>query len=444
MPQKNLEKTTTVKKQQHSFLFDLDISPALSKNIGSGGISNIEFDRSSKETLEALQKIYQDKDDINLLSICDNHEQVDIAKQVSNKIQNKYKKLIIFGMGGSSFGGQALCGTKFYQYLNKNLTTQIIFIDNIHYHNFSIFLEELSYQDTAFLTISKSGSTLETLSQILVTKSFFEKEIQKFGAKNFFFITENTDNPLSQVAASMDCNIIPHHLKIGGRYSCFTSVAMIPAHIVNINLSEYVLGGKNIIEDFLNNGEQSIVFKGATLLNAIIKKGYSNHVFIPYLQRLYQMIYWYAQLFAESLGKNGKGMTPVKAIGSVDQHSQLQLFLEGPKNKFFTFITQSTQNLGNKIIIPQNVSNIDYLNNNTLGNVINANQEATIKSLINKGCPVRRIHFHQFNDKALGEIMMFFMLETILLGYTTKIDPFDQPAVEIGKKIASTNLSNSK
>lgn len=442
MLQKSLEqKMRESKKRQHNFLFDLDTSLASCDNIGVSGVSNDQLRESAREVNIALEKIYHEKGNISLFSVCNTDEQIKLAQEISNNIQEKYKTLIIFGMGGSSLGGQALCGTKFYQYLNKNISTQIIFIDNIHYHNFNIFLEELSFTETAFLTISKSGFTLETLSQILVTKDFFQSEISQFGASNFYFITENTDNPLHEIAKSMDCEIIPHHLEIGGRYSCFTSVSMIPAHIVGIDLNQYIQGGKNIINDFLHNGQNSIVFKGATLLNAIIKKGYSNHVFIPYLQRLYQMIYWYAQLFAESLGKNGQGMMPVKAIGSVDQHSQLQLFLDGPKNNFFTFITQSTQKLGNKIIVPQNISNIDYLNNNTLGDIINANQESTIASLVEKGCPVRRIHFNEFNDTALGEIMMFFMLETILLGYTNNINPFDQPAVEIGKRIARNILA---
>ena len=359
--------TPEIKKQQLNFLFNLDINYALSDHIGSNGITNVELQKSAEKVSIALEKIDKDKHNISLLSICDDNREVKLAKQISSQIQNKYRKLIIFGMGGSSLGGQALCGTKFYQYLNKNLQTKIIFIDNIHYHHFNIFLEELNYQETAFLTISKSGSTLETLSQILVTKDFFNKEIELYGANNFYFITENTNNPLQEIAQSLNCNIIPHHLNIGGRYSCFTSVAMIPAKIAGMDLNQYLQGGKNIIDDFLYNKQNSIVFKGATLLHAIAKKGYSNHVFIPYLQRLYQMIYWYAQLSAESLGKNGQGMTPVKAIGSVDQHSQLQLFLDGPKNKFFTFITQSTKNLGNKITVPNNIAKLDYLNNNKIG-----------------------------------------------------------------------------
>jgi len=139
------------------------------------------------------------------------------------------------------------------------------------------------------------------------------------------------------------------------------------------------------------------------------------------------------------------GMTPIKALGSVDQHSQLQLYLDGPKDKFFTFITQSTENLGNEMIIPNNIQDIDYFNNNKLGDVIFANQESTIETLIEHKCPVRRIHFENFSDKALGEILMFFMLETILLGYTMNINPFDQPAVETGKiKARNILLKNNK
>jgi len=430
-------------EQAHNFSFELQADTALEAQIGSNGLSQELIAEAKQQLSSAFNKLVADKDNIKLLEICDDDSQIKISQETAKEIASKYKKLIIYGIGGSSLGGQTLCGTRFYQYI-KNQDTEIVFIDNIHYHNFNIFLEEINYQDTAFLTISKSGGTIETLSQILVTLDFFDGDIQQYGADNFYFVAETTKNPITQIANNLKRPIIPHHNKIGGRYSCFTPVAMIPAELTGINLNDYIAGGKAMVSDFLNNAENSLVFEGAAIMLAADKKGYPNHVFIPYLQRLYQMIYWYAQLFAESLGKNGKGMTPIKALGSVDQHSQLQLFLDGPKNKFFTFITQSTSSLGNKINIADGVENIDYLKGNTLGDVINANQEATIASLCEQGCPVRRIHFHEFDDRSLGEILMFFMLETILLGYAMDIDPFDQPAVEIGKTKAKKMLSRNQ
>jgi len=423
-------------KQAHSFSFSLELSGEFSDN-------NL-LDKASLSILYGYKKLISDKNNISLLDICNDDLEFKISKDIAIEISNKYKKLIIFGIGGSSLGGQALCGSRFYQYLSSQ-TIEIIFIDNLHYHNFNIFLENLDFTSTAFLTISKSGKTLETLSQILVTQDFFKKDIEKLGAENFYFITEDSKSPLKDIADNLKRPIIPHSNQIGGRYSCFTSVAMIPAILTGINISEYIKGGKNIIDNFLNEAEDSMVFKGASIIKAAMDSGYSNHVFIPYLQRLYQTTYWYAQLFAESLGKNGMAMTPIKALGSVDQHSQLQLYLDGPKDKFFTFITQSTEDLGNEIIIPHNVQDIDYFNNNKLGDVIFANQESTIETLIEQKCPVRRIHFENFSDKALGEILMFFMLETILLGYAMNINPFDQPAVETGKiKARNILLKNNK
>ncbi len=131
--------------------------------------------------------------------------------------------------------------------------------------------------------------------------------------------------------------IINHHPEIGGRYSCFLPVALIPAKLSSCNIVDFVSGGKAVTTEFLQQKNNSFIFHNAKIILAIMQKGYNNHVFMPYMQRLYQLIYWYAQLFAESLGKDNQGMMPVKALGSVDQHSLLQLFLAGPKNNFFHF-----------------------------------------------------------------------------------------------------------
>ncbi len=426
------------------FSFSLINDLALKKHTPSG-ISKEELDVATKKAKFFTQEIISNQANIALLNICNNDEQINIAKKVAKEINTKYKKLVIFGIGGSSFGGQSLCGSKFYKHLAGNI--EISFIDNLYYHNFNIFLDKLNYLDTAFLTISKSGSTVETLSQILVTTDFFKDHIEKYGANNFYFLTEDTNNPLKKIATSLKQEIIPHQQKIGGRYSCFTSVALIPAFLANINLQNYVQGGKNIVDDFLNN-KNSLVVQGASLLYAIMQRKISNHVFIPYLQRLYETVFWYSQLFAESLGKNNIGMTPIKAIGSVDQHSQLQLYLDGPKDKFFTFITQNTKNIGNIISVPKNMQKtIDFLDKNKLGDVINANCYATIESLSESDCLIREIRFKKFSDKAMGEFLMFLMLETILLGYMLEIDPFSQPAVEVGKEKARNILrknSNTK
>ena len=427
---------------KHNFSFIIDNKYALAENIGQNGLSSALISEAQHEIDSAYQRIMAEQDKLSLLDICNNTEQIDLSLDIAKEIKEKYNKLYVFGIGGSSLGGQTLCGTKFYQFLNND-NFQIIFIDNIHYHNFNIFLENVDYKNTAFLTISKSGATIETIAQILVTKDLFSAEIKKFGAENFYFITETNNTALAKIAANMGRPIIKHHNKIGGRYSCFLPVALIPAKLANIELEQYVLGGKLMVEDFLAAKNKSLVFGGATIMLAIMKRGYSNHVFMPYMQRLYQLIYWYAQLFAESLGKDSKGMMPVKALGSVDQHSQLQLFLDGPKNNFFTFITQSSNNLGNKINLDQELKEINYFQNNTVGDVINANQEATIETLAQSSVPLRRFHFQKFHDTALGELMMYFMLETILLGYALNINPFDQPAVEAGK-IKAKDILRSK
>ena len=195
-----------------------------------------------------------------------------------------------------------------------------------------------------------------------------------------------------------------------------------------------------MIESFLHK-KTDLIAKGVYFLQNCQKNGLNIQVSMPYLSRLYHFNYWYNQLLAESIGKNGLGITPLKALGSVDQHSVLQLFLDGPNDKFFTFLTGNNQNKGNEIIVPDYLENdLKYLSNNKLGDVIYANQEATIKTIKNKNHPIRRFNFDNLNEAGFGEIMMHFMLETIFYAKILKINPFDQPAVEEGKIFAKEIL----
>jgi glucose-6-phosphate isomerase len=368
---------------------------------------------------------------------------LEIANTALKEIKQA-KNLIILGMGGSSLGGKALAGYNFFNKFSKN-NQQIFFVDNIHYHNLSSFLENLDFANSHFLIISKSGSTMETLCQTLVLIDYYKKQISDNQAKNFTFITENYDSALGKIAKKLKREIIPHDTDIGGRFSCFTPVALIAAGYcdLDLDLEAYLDGGIEILNDFVNN-KNSEIDKSVNFLTVAVESQKTIQVLMPYLHRLYQLTYWFNQLSAESLGKKGKGFTPLKALGSVDQHSILQLFLDGPKDKFFTFLNYDSSKKGDKLDLPDYLEDeLGYLKNNYLGDVIFANQNSTLESVIKTKQPVRNFQFQTFNEKALGQIMMHFMLETIYFAEILEVNPYGQPAVEEGKSIARSALKNN-
>ena len=372
------------------------------------------------------------------------------VQSVANEITQNYDNLVVCGMGGSSLGAKAICGSKFFDlsYGEKDNNKKIDFLDNIHHQNLHKFLETIDFANTAFLFISKSGNTMETICQTLLIIDYYKEHIAQNKADNLYFVTEETDanaepNPLAKIAQKYNREVIPHDKDIGGRYSCFTPVALIPAAFYGIDIASYIAGGEAILQGFLQ-GSSDLVVSGVGFLQYAKAHNFDVQVTMPYLARLYHFNYWYNQLVSESIGKNTQGITILKALGSVDQHSVLQLFLDGTRNKFFSFITTNNQGKGDELKVPDYLTEqLRYLKGRKLGDVIYANQEATIKTITEKGYLLRRFDVKDLDDCVLGQMMMYFMLETILYAKTLDINPFDQPAVEQGKIYAKAMLGQT-
>ena len=407
---------------------------------------NINFEKFDRNNFDKVkQKILHDNFKKGIFDLNKRSENyLNVSLKISNEISKKYQNLVICGMGGSSLGSKALCGAKFFDLNYKKTKKKIYFLDNIHNQNLHEFLKNLNFNDTAFILISKSGNTIETLCQTISIIDFYKDQLAKNNARNLYFITQNDKelNPLAKIAQNLNRTIINHENDIGGRYSCFTEVALIPAKFYDFDISQYLAGGQKILNDFINNNND-LIERGIFFLQESQKQNLNIQISMPYIAKLYHFNYWYTQLLAESIGKNKKGITPIKAIGSVDQHSVLQLFLDGPRDKFFTFLTTCNINKGNKLVVPDYLKNdLKYLINNKLGDVINANQEATIKTIIDKKLITRRFNINELNEYNIGQLMMYFMIETIFYAYIIDVNPFDQPAVEDGKKYAKQILIN--
>jgi glucose-6-phosphate isomerase len=270
-------------------------------------------------------------------------------------------------------------------------------------------------------------------------------------ATHLIVITQDSDSPLRRIASRKGLPLLDHHPHIGGRYSCFSTTGLLPAMIAGIDARALLAGARTVLDDTLNAsaGSPSPSMEGAALLHALARNA-PIAVVMPYLDRLENLAIWHRQLVAESLGKSGSGITPVPALGTVDQHSQLQLYLDGPTDKYFTLICGDPRGTGNAIDdgFLDLAGDLEYLRNRQMGDVLAAEQEATIDALVDTGQPVRTLRLGRTDDaigvdsETVGALMMHFILETIIAADLFGVNPFDQPAVEAGKTKARNYLGD--
>ena len=238
--------------------------------------------------------------------------------------------------------------------------------------------------------------------------------------------------------------MLEHHTGVGGRYSALTNVGLLPAAMVGLDIDAVREGAGLALAPVLAKKKAADVpaALGAALAVALADKGKSISVLMAYCDRLERFTHWYVQLWAESLGKNGKGTTPLAALGPVDQHSQVQLFIAGPRDKLFTVVTVGAKGQGPRMDAElAKLAGEPGFAGKTIGDLVAAEARATAETLAKNGCPVRTIHIDELDEETLGELMMHFMLETIIAAHLIGIDAFDQPAVEEGKVLAKKYLT---
>ena len=324
----------------------------------------------------------------------------------------KYKKnsdYRVIGIGGSSLGARAI-----YDFLKNKIKKNFIFIDNLG----SNFLKEKKKYTN--LIISKSGNTLETIINSNVAISRGDKNI---------FITENKNNYLSLYAKKLKGDIIHHNNFIGGRYSVMSEVGMVPAELMGLDPNKFKIFN-NLIKNkiFFNN-----LISNVNSILYFSKKKKFNSIIINYDERSESIFNWYQQLVAESLGKNKKGILPLVSNMPKDNHSVMQLYLDGFENNFFTFFyvkDKKSVKIKNKLILESH----NNLRNKNISNITYLQKKASENVFRKKKIPFRSFEIKNRDEKTLSEIFSFFILETILLGKCLNVDPYDQPAVELIKK----------
>ena len=347
-------------------------------------------------------------------------ENNEVLKSLSKNYQNsfsknfvsKYKKFSnfrIIGLGGSTLGSQAI-----YQFLFKKIKKKFVFIDNLD----PSFRKNTKTKNLN-LIISKSGNTIETIANanILINKK--DKNI---------ILTENRKSHLYLLAKKLKSEIVHHNNFIGGRYSVLSEVGMLPAELMNLNSSKFKQFN-NLIKNksFLKN----LIANVAATISLIQNKKY-NSVIINYDNKSENLFQWYQQLVAESLGKNKKGILPIISNMPKDNHSVMQLYLDGFQNNFFTFFyvhEKRSEKLKNKLLFSNK-----FLKNKNFSDITYAQKKASEKVFLRKKIPFRSFEIKERNEKTLGELFSFFILETILLGKCLKLNPYNQPSVELIKK----------
>jgi len=377
----------------------------LTKNIN---FKNFRSKKDNKKIQKDFEKLLKEKNPI-LESLSSNYKN-SYKKKIISKFK-KYSQIRIIGMGGSILGAEAI-----HYFLKHKVKKKITFIDNLQT---KIKLSE-EKKNHVNLIVSKSGNTLETISNANIIIKNKDQNI---------FITENKKSYLYLLAEKLKAEIVHHNNFIGGRYSVLSEVGMLPAELMGLSTKKFkqlntLIKNKKFIDGLVTNVNNTLYF---------LKKKKFNSIILNYDENSENLFKWYQQLIAESLGKKGKGILPIISTMPKDNHSVMQLYLDGPKNNFFTFFYSKEKKVS-QINNNQILSSFNYLKDKDLGKIIISQKKATEKVFLNRNMPFRSFEIINKDEKTLGELFCFFILETILLGRALRINPYDQPSVELIKK----------
>ena len=412
------------------------IDDCLAGSIGAAGLNDSALAAFLSETEGALAQIRDWHRDggLPLLALPAARDDLAVLGPVAARYRANFDDVVILGTGGSSLGGKSLYALVDAGWGPPSGAPRMHFMDNVDPHSFSAMFAALDPARTGVLSISKSGGTAETLSQTLLCLDWLRKAGLTF-SDHVTVIAEEADSALRRLAARHELPALAHDPGVGGRYAVLSLVGMLPAMIMGLDAVAVREGAASVLDATLAAERpcDSAPAVGAAVSIALAReRKVAATVMMPYSDRLNCMASWFRQLWAESLGKEGNGTIPIDAAGTVDQHSQLQLYLGGPNDKMFTLI----KGPGGGDALDGSLaddSSLDYLAGRSLGDLLNACEQGTADSLVAAGRPVRIIEVEVIDARTMGALMMHFMLETIIAAHLLGVNPFDQPEVEDGK-----------
>tara|TARA_Y100000591_G_C21779565_1_gene670215 strand:- start:59 stop:1225 length:1167 start_codon:yes stop_codon:yes gene_type:complete len=371
-------------------------------------LSNFRKKLSKEKIKKNLNFLLKKKNEI--LKSCSPSYKYKYSNKFLKKIKKKSLNLRVIGMGGSILGLKAIS-----QFLSSKIKKKVIYIDNLNpdLKNYKDLKKPLN------LVISKSGNTLETIANVNI--------LVKKNHQNIF-ITQNSDSYLKVLANKLKADVIDHNNFIGGRYSVLSEVGMLPSILLGLKEKKFkqlnnIVKNKNFLDSLITNTANIIFF---------LKKKKYNSVILNYDKDSEDLFKWYQQLVGESLGKKQKGAFPIISTMPKDNHSLMQLYLDGPKNNFFTFFSVNEKK-SEKIINSKLLKSYSYLKNKSFGFILNSQKLASEKVFFKKKIPFRSFEILRRNEETLGELFTFFILETILVSKSLGLNPYNQPAVELIK-----------
>ncbi|HEX2512664.1 MAG TPA: glucose-6-phosphate isomerase [Xanthobacteraceae bacterium] len=434
--------------------FVQSIDNAQAARIGAEGVAPDAFAAALKRSEGALDWLRARHVDggLPLLRLPAQRDDLDGIQQAARRLTAGASDIVLLGTGGSSLGGQTLAQLAGHAVPGVGALRdplRLHFMDNLDPDSFAALLARLPLSTSRFVAISKSGGTGETLMQsAAVLAALKQAGLEKQIGERLLGLSEPATggkrNGLRDLFAPFGVPFLDHDTGVGGRFSVLTNVGLLPAAMLGLDIGAIRSGAAVALAPVLAGkpAAEVPVAVGAALSIALSESGKGIAVLMGYADKLERFTRWYVQLWAESLGKGGKGTTPIGALGPVDQHSQLQLFIAGPRDKLFTIITVGTAGRGPRIEaeFAKLCGEPDFAGK-TIGDLVAAQGRATAETLAKNGCPVRMIHLERLDAASLGELLMHFMLETIVAAHLLGVDAFDQPAVEEGKVLAKKYLA---
>lgn len=436
------------------------IDGCLQSAIGAAGVSPAAFQRWSDRLAGPYAGLRAAQRDGSLphLSIVEEEADIAAAEAAVARLAADARTIVFLGTGGSSLGGQTLAQLNGWNIpgaadASQKRRPRTRFYDNLDAATLGAMLSTIDLAATRFVVISKSGGTPETLTQAVaalaaVREAGYGNQIPR----QFLAVSDpaaaGKTNHLRALAAAFAIPVLDHPPGIGGRFSCLSVVGLLPAIARGLDVRAVRRGAKAVVDRLAATDKATEFAPAVGALTAVAlasECGIKVSVMLPYADRLARFAHWYVQLWAESLGKGGHGTTPIACLGPLDQHSQLQLFMDGPKEHLITVLRTPGAGVGPKL--PADLARragIGFMADRTVGDLVAAQAEAVPAALAKAGRPVRTIDLDRLDEQSLGALMMHMMLETILAAGLLGVDAFDQPAVELAKVLTRERLASSR
>ncbi len=417
-------------------MLELNYSGMMKEVIGGNGLSEDDITRLSSKIDEAHKRIKNKKQPrlafMDLLS-----QDTSEIKKTAKYIRKTSDNLLLLGIGGSALGPRAIMEALSPLH-NLKKKPRVFIYDNVDPGTLKHILSVIDLKKTSVNVISKSGSTAETAASFMILWDRMKKVLGQAAFKRFIITTDPEKGNLRKIANEEGLMSLPVPSDLGGRYSVLSSVGLLLAEVIGVQSDELIKGAKDIHKKCIKSDiRKAPAYMFGTLLYLMDKeKRRPIDVMLPYADSLKPFSEWFCQLWAESLGKAGKGLTPYPSVGATDQHSQLQLWIDGPNDKVITFIRVDDYGVDMKMPpVFRHVEGLNYLSGHTLSELIKAEQEATEIALTKSGRPNMTLCIPMIDAYHLGQLFYFFELATAFAGALYEINPFDQPGVEAGKNL---------